>query len=657
MKALWHLCASAIALLASDAHPAVVSFADGAKSNYQGNTSIVVGNPSDGFVVTCTRAEPCCTAWGCRSERIAVTSGSAFFSLRFEIKAEKTEWTQPDSAGKIWCNAIRWLNASGDVISRRLLNVEFKAGAFERFVFSGEVPLGAAFVDISFGVDSKPTVLPDERIEVRNVAFDVFPGGMKPPKERKPDLRPPVVTSRFVSPSANANIAVRYEITDDTAVDWSVVSVTDRVSSVAIPFSRDGNIISLAPGGPWTPGVHRLAVAVKDTLGNAEVSEKVFLIGEDPRPRRVALRDDGIALVDGKPFYPVGIYGIKPHEFNSNNFDKAVGDLVVAGFNAGHSYQYRWDPTFLSAAEKNGMKLWTDGKCALAKSDFFVDALRHDPSTIAWYIGDDTSMNTTPGRLNDRDEACRMLDGTRLTCHADGVRSRAAKSNLEEYVNYADVFLAEIYPIDNFHDERCVAEVCRDMDRCWADIRRFGDGRRKCGVWAILQCFHGKSWLRYPTPQEMYATSFAAVIHGATGMTWFHYDGSTKDPKKYYSGMFRTQEDWSAMTNIAHRIAALAPVLLERTPTQPPVPEIIFGPKTDDFGQPTVSALMKVHGSWVYLLAVNAKTERVRAKFRMNMRTSVGKVAWEHRDVTLAQGEFEDDFEPLGVHVYRFKHH
>ena len=647
--------AAAMTLVMTEAQASPVAFANGSKSNYNGCTRITEGEAAGDFTVTSTKDEKATTAWGYRSEKIRIPSHSASYALAFEVRAEKTDWIQPDSFGDKWGNSIRWLDSAGNLLSRRLLNVEFRAGRNERFRFTGAIPKGATSVEINFGVDAKPTVLPGERIEFRHVTFDCSPKNVKPPRELKADLNAPIVTSAFTSPSTDENLAVRYAITDYTAVDWSAVVVSDKVTKATIPFVRSGDMITLKPGAPWAKGVHSLTVAVRDTVGNAEVSEKAFLIGEAPKAKRVTLRDDGVTLIDGAPFYPIGIYGIKPHEFNGNSFDKAIGDLMAAGLNTGHAYQYRWDPDFLAAAAKHGMKLWTDGKCALKTDGFFVDSLRNDPSTIAWYIGDDTSMNTTPGQLHDRDEACRMLDGTRLTCHADGVRSQAAKSNYEEYVPYADVFLPEIYPFDNYHDERCVAEVCRDMDRCWSDIRKFSGGRT-CGVWAILQCFHGKSWLRYPTTEEMYATSFAAVVHGATGMTWFHYQGSTDDPKKSYSGMFNTPETWACMTNITHRIAALTPVLLERTPAQPPVPEVVSGPKADPLGQPSVTALMKIHNDDIYLLAVNAATNSVRAKFQVpGIRTATGKVAWEHRTVSLARGEFEDDFDVLGVHVYRFQ--
>jgi len=246
-----------------------------------------------------------------------------------------------------------------------------------------------------------------------------------------------------------------------------------------------------------------------------------------------------------------------------------------------------------------------------------------------------------------------MLDGTRITCHADGVGATRVRSNLQEYVNAADVFMPEIYPFDAFRDEQCVAEVCRDVDRCFKDYARFGRKGRARAVWPILQCFDGMSWKRYPTADEMYATSFAAVIHGGQGITWFMYGGEKGEGSRY-SGMFRTEADWAAMTNVAHRIASLSPVLLERTPPQPSPPEIVSGPKTDPLGQPSVTLLLKRFADSTYVLAVNASPEPVRARFVLGLADPCGKVAWEHRTVTVKGGAFEDDFAAFAVHVYRF---
>ena len=628
-------------------------FVGGRVSNYQGNTAIDTRGSNVDFTVCCTRTGACETAWGVFSRPMPVAKEAASYVFEFEIRADK-DWINPETSGETWDNAVNWLDADGKRIGRRRFSLEFRKGKFERFRFVGGVPEEARQVTVQFGVDG-PNLAPGEAVVVRNARFTLLPKGETPPDERIPDLRGPIVRSRFVSPSPDPSLKATYEITDYTAVDWESVAVTDVVAKAVIPFVRDGNRITLAPSAPWSAGRHLIDIAVRDLLGNAALSRKVFLIGEEPSAREVELRDDGMVLVKGKPFFPIGMYAVSPYDFNSNSFDVAVRDLKAAGLNLVHSYGNRFDPELFAAAAKQDVRQWTDGKGAGRERDsWFMATGRVDRTVLAWYIGDDTSMHTTPGQLLDRDEAVRMLDGTRITCHADGVRAKAAKSNYQEYVNYADVFMPEIYPIDGFKDEWCVAEVCRDMDRCWEDIRKYGDGERPRGVWPILQCFHGKGWKRYPTAQEMYAMSFAAIIHGGNGITWFKYGGDVGEKGARYSGMFRTPEDWTAMTNITRRIEALSPLLMERTPPQPPVPEIVEGPKTDPLGQPSVTLLLKRRKNVICLMAVNAANEKVRARFDLGplKATKVG-VSWEGRTVAFSHGTFEDDFEPFGVHVYR----
>ena len=628
-------------------------FVGGRVSNYQGNTTIDTRGSNVDFTVGCTRTGACETAWGVFSRPMPVAKEAASYVFEFEIRVDK-DWINPETSGETWDNAVNWLDADGKRIGRRRFSLEFRKGRFERFRFVGGVPEGADQVTVQFGVDG-PNLAPGEAVVVRNSRFTLLPKGETPPDERIPDLRGPIVRSRFVSPSPDPSLKATYEITDYTAVDWESVAVTDVVARTAIPFVRDGNRITLVPSAPWSAGRHLIDIAVRDLLGNAALSRKVFLIGEKPSAREVELRDDGMVLVKGKPFFPIGMYAVSPYDFNSNSFDVAVRDLKAAGVNTVHSYGNRFDPKLFAAAEKHGVRQWTDGKGAGHERDsWFMATGRVDRTVLAWYIGDDTSMHTTPGQLLDRDEATRMLDGTRITCHADGVRAKAAKSNYQEYVNYANVFMPEIYPIDGFKDERCVAEVCRDMDRCWEDIRKCGDGERPRGVWPILQCFHGKGWKRYPTAQEMYAMSFAAIIHGGNGITWFKYGGDVGEKGARYSGMFRTPEDWTAMTNITWRIARMAPILTTRTPPQPSPPEIVSGPEQDAFGQPSVTLLLKTHKGAHYVFAVNAVNEPVRARFRIGgVKASTVGVAWERRELKMAGGAFEDDFEPFGVHVYR----
>ena len=648
---VWALLA--ISLAASVLGADGISFRTGQQVNYAGNTAISVDAAGTGFTVTCTRTQKVCTAWCISSARQAIPATAHAYALTFDIRAD-VDWRRPECAGR-WTNELRFHDAQGELCAARPLGLEFLKGDFVTFRFCGSVPKGAATLELHLGIDSRPPVLPGESVVVRQVTCSFLSKGEQLPPEIVADLQPPLVRSLFTSPSMDTNLVVRYGFEDASAIDWGCIAVTDAVTRAAIPFARKGDTIVLQPATPWTRGVHRLFVSVRDSCGNAARAHKAFLIGETPKARRVALRDDGIVLLEGRPFYPIGVYGIKPHAFNGNSLDTAIKDLCAAGLNMGHSYRHRWEEEFLTAAARHGMKLWTDGKGALsgAKDEWFLTRGRADPATIAWYIGDDTSMYMTPGELHDRDEACRMLDGTRLTCHADGVAATRVRDNFQDYVKYADVFMPEIYPIDGTRDEACVAEVCRDMARCRADIARYGEPNHPYGLWAILQCFDGKSWRRYPTADEMYAMSFAAVVHGATGMTWFHYAGEIMPDKTRYSGMFRTPADWACMTNITHRVQELAPILVTRTPSQPCAPKVLAGPATDPLGQPSVTMLVKRAEGAVYVIAVNAAKERVRVALQAGTDVAQGEVLWEDRMVVCSDGTFTDDFAPFAVHVYR----
>jgi hypothetical protein len=224
-------------------------------------------------------------------------------------------------------------------------------------------------------------------------------------------------------------------------------------------------------------------------------------------------------------------------------------------------------------------------------------------------------------------------------------------------VAFSDVFMPDLYHVPSANpasDRPCVARVIRDMEKVKDDIAKYNAGKPRA-IWPILQIFHGgRLWHRFPTDDEIYGMSFAALVHGGNGITWFHYAGEIdRERGRRYSGAFQSQETWATMTNLSLRIASLSPVLLERTPQQPAAPTILTGDKTDHFGRPSVSVLVKNHQDKAYVLAVNASPEKVRARLFASVPDGEGAVMWENRCLKISGGSFEDDFKGFGVHVYR----
>ena len=167
--------------------------------------------------------------------------------------------------------------------------------------------------------------------------------------------------------------------------------------------------------------------------------------------------------------------------------------------------------------------------------------------------------------------------------------------------------------------------------------------------WAILQYFKGWSgWQHFPTREQLFATTFAAIIHGAHGVTWYTYGGFDKN-----EGVTSTPERWRNICDLATRLSELSPVLVARTPPQPAAPEILSGPKTDPLGQPAVTGLLKRHDGRNYLLAVNAAAEPVTAKLSVPGAKAV-EVLYENRTCTVEGDHITDTFPPFAVHIYRY---
>lgn len=390
-----------------------------------------------------------------------------------------------------------------------------------------------------------------------------------------------------------------------------------------------------------------------------EIPKRTYAVDRMPDTPRCTLRDDGVCLVDGTPFFPIGAYAVCRREFNGMDLDRAFADLKKAGFNFAHTYGDSYDPAFLAAARKHGFKLWVQARWPDRN---LLEVGRFDPSILAWYLGDDTADHQTPEETRGYHDAVKSVDPTRLTCQADPIKSAGRVTRYSDFVTATDVFMPEIYPVRGKKgdptDATCVAVAIRDMQAFRRDVQTYGDGQpRAC--WPIVQYFKGwGGWGHFPTRDQAFAMTFATLIHGAHGITWYTYGGFfDKKRNDTNEGMTSTPERWKDMSELATWIGELAPALVARACPQPPPAEILQGPAKDPLGRgPSVTLLLKRTGDAAYLLTVNACPESVRARFRLPdlPAPATATVMHENRTVTLQDGLLEDDFAPFAVHVYKF---
>ena len=389
--------------------------------------------------------------------------------------------------------------------------------------------------------------------------------------------------------------------------------------------------------------------STNDWLAVSKVS--VEMAGENEAGCSVSLRDDGMVLVDGQPFFPIGIYAVSECERNGNSIETALRDLKAAGFNMVHraGKAKMQDEEFLTLADKYGLKVFQMPTPSY-ESDFaeksFIPKLRRHPSVLAWYLADDTASHVGPEVVAYRHRICKALDPARLTLQADAVMMGYANCRYDRFVHSTDVFLPEIYPVYTVEPNGGeVADVVHDVKESFAAVAKAG--RPVKSIWPIIQHFDGwGGWKRFPTFEELRAMSWEAIVHGGNGIVWYVYNSKSGHGR----GVVCSDEHWKEMTTVSSEIAALQGDLLTRTAADQPKVEILSGPKKDFYGYPPVSALLKA-GDSPLLATVNAATNAVKAVVRVDGFRRAEEIG-KGRVFDAANG-ISDEWEPYGVRLYR----
>ena len=371
---------------------------------------------------------------------------------------------------------------------------------------------------------------------------------------------------------------------------------------------------------------------------------------------RVTLRDDGVVLVGGKPFFPIGIYAVSECEANGNSIDRAFRDLKAAGFNLVH----RTSPNpmdeyerFLDLADKHNLKVFTLPVPSY-KSDFYFDSLipktkKHD-CILAWYLADDTASHVDPEVVADRDRLCKLLDKDHLTLQADAVMMGGAFVRYREYVHTTDIFLPELYPVyKKIPHGGEVAEIAANMRVIRDAVEEAGAPVKS--VWPIIQHFDGwGAWHRFPTFAELRGMSWQAIINGGRGITWYAYHSRSGRGR----GIAASPQYQRELMTVSREIASVSQDLVSRDAARQPRVEILVGPKIDAFGSKPVTALLK-SGVSPLLIVGNTTTNSLKAKISLEGFCDIEMVSGKKAAPQMGLGSFVDEFEPYAVHLYRLK--
>ena len=165
-------------------------------------------------------------------------------------------------------------------------------------------------------------------------------------------------------------------------------------------------------------------------------------------------------------------------------------------------------------------------------------------------------------------------------------------------------------------------------------------------VWNCIECTRIYSPRAKPTPQQVRAEVWMALIHGSRGLIYFVHEFK---PAFKEAALLDDSEMLSAITAINRQIRKLAPVL--NSPS-------IAGAALVHSSKPEapIAVMFKRDRQAAYLFTVAMRNQAVRGVFQLKEvlpGAEVVEVLGESRRLALRNGGFSDDFEPYEPHLYR----
>ncbi len=256
-----------------------------------------------------------------------------------------------------------------------------------------------------------------------------------------------------------------------------------------------------------------------------------------------SVREDGVILENGKPFFPLGIYHDSlDADYYGDKFVKDVETIANAGFNYIHvSMDFTYDgatPEQSTAArvarfaETHNVRL---GVAVYLKAlPQVVTEQAKWPAILNSSLGDDFNTDAKgkvggvpkypPERLRTLNQEVKAI-APRLLTYSSG--SSFAGASLKGYERTVDCLAVQCYPIgDGSQSQHNELEAMDDVvSNYW---RLAGpDANKSLIVNPQSFAWDGGRW---PTPEEARLQAWISLLDGARGLVWYSFLTNTKQP-------------------------------------------------------------------------------------------------------------------------------
>lgn len=386
------------------------------------------------------------------------------------------------------------------------------------------------------------------------------------------------------------------------------------------------------------------------------------LISAD-KPTKVTIdKEKRIMVVNGKPFFPIGIMG---------GFIENLPEIADAGFNltmrwrgaTTHERVDRNQPvdseqnkkavlTYLDAVHKAGLyALETPVKLSDVYMKFrdkewekkypginnevtpiVVEHAKKHPAVIGYYNYDEPD-NFYPDDPVDSPRRLLQQEGVEkwykkvkeLDPHHPVLTLFAVGLKKVKDWNAWDLGCTDHYPMEDHHLSN-VYKHAHESDHY---------AKEKGTPYIFTPLFEKSSGrLRPMNAAEQRAQTYLALIGGAKGILWWEWPASYK-------------QNWEEIKKLIPEIKLMSPFLLENSPAQ----EMVYSQEGTD---KTVKVLVKQLGNKLLIICANSDPHPVKVVIKSDVlrQAYFAGVAFEKRKVKITRGEISDTFAGYGTHVY-----
>ena len=421
--------------------------------------------------------------------------------------------------------------------------------------------------------------------------------------------------------------------------------------------TKDG--LTLRPPRPLAKGAHRVAVSVADKAGNRS-NRLAWQFGVGTPLRNETRLHNGAYLLNGEPFFPIGIYCYRLHPSDGRFSEASLSQAVRRGFDVLlNTIEPQNGLKNLDKLLSHGMKCLLNISTDMRRCDTPASAnaallekgqarFRNHPCVLGYWADDPENLEDTKGTPIPKGTLAKMANTrTVLKEHSPHYPLVWAMSNLPRFkdgVPSADILLAYRYPVPQYHPQMIHGWTLHYVysvsghKPVW-----FNSQALDLGYGASLRCGHkyGTPFkptdILRPTPAEMRAMAYYSLVLGVRGFSLYaNYVSPTSHPAH-----------WPEALRLATELRHLAPALAAGR-------HATAASLQPDTASGSICFREIAHDGAHTLIAVNMSAGRVAARWQF-WRPTRAAVLFEDRAMGKRSHEMCDLFEPFGVHVYTWR--